>query len=38
MQTRSRVMRILVAGASGVIGARPVRQVRQRGHEMTGTS
>jgi len=31
-------MRVLVIGASGVIGTRLVPQLRQRGHEVTGTS
>lgn len=31
-------MRVLVIGASGVIGRRLVPQLRERGHEVTGTS
>src|ERR1700733_10652205 len=31
-------MRILVVGASGVIGARLVPQLTERGHQVTGTS
>jgi nucleoside-diphosphate-sugar epimerase len=31
-------MRVLVVGASGVIGTRLVPRLRQRGHEVTGTS
>jgi uncharacterized protein YbjT (DUF2867 family) len=31
-------MRVLVVGASGVIGTHLVPQLRQRGHEVTGTS
>ena len=31
-------MRVLVVGASGAIGARLVPQLRQRGHEVTGSS
>jgi nucleoside-diphosphate-sugar epimerase len=31
-------MRVLVVGATGAIGGRLVRQLRERGHEVTGTS
>jgi 2-alkyl-3-oxoalkanoate reductase len=32
------VMRVLVVGATGAIGTRLVRQLRERGHEVAGTS
>jgi 2-alkyl-3-oxoalkanoate reductase len=35
---KEQVMRVLVVGASGVIGTRLVSQLHQRGHEVTGTS
>ncbi|MBO0773321.1 MAG: NAD(P)-dependent oxidoreductase, partial [Actinobacteria bacterium] len=31
-------MRVLVVGASGAIGARLIPQLRQRGHEVIGSS
>jgi nucleoside-diphosphate-sugar epimerase len=35
---KEQAMRVLVVGASGAIGARLVSQLRQRGHEVTGSS
>jgi 2-alkyl-3-oxoalkanoate reductase len=32
------IMRVVVVGATGAIGTRLVRQLRERGHEVTGTS